>query len=88
MTQQVMTNKKVFKAFKSHGKHKIKLPEHWFRSKNIILRLFQLVMHLKITKNMPLNVWKSEFSRFFAAWMRTKVSLGTLIRGLKAKLEF
>ncbi len=46
MTKQVLANKKVAKAFKSPSKHKIELPDHWFGSKNIILRLFQLIMPL------------------------------------------
>ena len=79
MTWQVLANKKVSKAFKSSIKHKIKLPDHCFGIKKIILRLFQLIMPLKVTRNVPLYVWKSESSRFFAAWMRTKVSLGILI---------
>jgi hypothetical protein len=86
MTWQVLANKKVFEAFKSLTKHKIEIPDHWFGSKNIILRLFQLIMPLKVTRNMPLNVWKSGSSRFFAAWLMTKVSLGTLVWGFEGQI--
>jgi hypothetical protein len=87
MTKQALANKKVAaKAFKSLSKHKIEQPDHWFGSKNIILRLFQLIMPLKVTWNIPLNVWKTGSLRFFAAWLMTKVSLGTLIWGFEGQI--